>query len=107
VAVLLLVLAMSRPALHVYPTVAAPGARVHLTGNAGDCPRGDAVFILSRAFTGHVFAGVGGVRTAVRAGGSFAAYARVRLHARAGVYVITARCGGGNLGVSPHLRVRK
>jgi hypothetical protein len=84
--------------------VVRAGHVVRITGNAGDCPRGDTVSILSRAFRGRLFAGVGGVETPVRAAGRFAASARVRLRAH-GVYRVTARCGGGNLGVVARLRV--
>lgn len=88
------------------PTVARPGARVWLTGNADGCPRGDTVLILSRAFAGHGFAGVGEIDGRVRSGGAFAASGRIRRNAAAGRYGITARCGGGNLGVLAYVRVR-
>jgi len=61
--------------------------------------------VLSRAFAGEGFAGVGSIPARVRAGG-FAATGRVRRYARAGRYAVTARCGGGNLGVTAYLRVR-
>jgi hypothetical protein len=42
----------------------------------------------------------------VRAGGAFAVAGKVRATAHPGRYVVTARCGGGNLGVAAYLRVR-
>jgi hypothetical protein len=79
---------------------------VAIKGSAGDCRVGNTVSILSRAFVHtHEFAGVPAVLARVRAGGSFRAKTtipRTRLRDR---YVVTARCGGGNLGVTAHLRV--
>ena len=98
--------AATRPSLHVSPTVVSPGGRVTVTGNADGCLRGDAVTIISRAFPGHGFAGIGAITAHVRVGGAFAASGRVRANARSGRYGITARCGGGNLGVIAYLRIR-
>jgi hypothetical protein len=94
------------PSLHVTPTRVAPGGTVRVYGNADGCPRGDVVTIISRAFPGHAFAGIGAISARVRAGGAFSATGRVRRHAKRGRYGITARCGGGNLGVAVYLRVR-
>ena len=92
--------------LHVRPAIVSPGARVTVYGNADGCPRGDQVVVLSRPFAGTPFAGVGTIRARVRAGGAFSATGRIRRLARAGRYAVTARCGGGNLGVLVHIRVR-
>ena len=94
----------SPPRLRVQPRVAHAGAVVHVRGNADGCPRPDSVAIISRAFPGHGFAGLGVVYARVRAGGRFAATARIRRAAH-GRYRVSARCGGGNLGVVPHIRV--
>jgi hypothetical protein len=94
------------PTIRVRPTVASPGQRVEVTGNADGCPRGDAVTIISRVFPGHGFAGIGAITARVRVGGAFSAWGRVRADAKPGRYGITARCGGGNLGVAAYLRVR-
>jgi len=97
----------TRTRLHVTPTVVNPGARVTVTGNADGCPRGDTVTIISRAFSrAHTFAGLGAISARVRVHGAFAASGHVRANAKAGRYGITARCGGGNLGVIAYLRVR-
>ena len=95
----------SRASLHVQPTVVAPGGRVRVLGNAGRCPRGDTVFALSRAFAGRSFAGLGAITTRVRAHGSFSAAGHLRRNANRGRYIVSARCGGGNLGLTTHLRV--
>jgi hypothetical protein len=93
-------------ALTVLPTTVRAGHVVRVRGNAGDCPVGDAVTILSRAFKHtHEFAGVPAVFALVRAGGRFGVRTTIPRARRAGRYVLTARCGGGNLGVSAHLRV--
>jgi hypothetical protein len=98
--------AATRPSMHVSPSLVSPGGRVTVWGNADGCPGGDAVTIISRAFPGHGFAGIGAITAHVRTGGSFSATGRVRADAHKGRYGITARCGGGNLGVLVYLRVR-
>ena len=95
-----------RVTLRVRPATVSPGAQVRVSGNAAGCPRGDTVMVLSRAFAGATFAGVGMIPARVREGGAFAATGRVRRRARDGRYVVTARCGGGNLGVTAYLRVQ-
>jgi hypothetical protein len=92
--------------LVLFPGTVHRGHTVTINGNAGDCPRGDSVTILSRAFSRlHEFAGVPAVYAKVGAGGRFHTTARIPLTRHAGTYVVTARCGGGNLGVKPVLRV--
>jgi hypothetical protein len=92
--------------LLVTPSTVHRGALVYIKGNAGDCPHGDAVTILSRAFPRlHSFAGVPAVYATVGAGGRFHATTRIPIGRRVGKYVVTARCGGGNLGVATPLRV--
>jgi hypothetical protein len=92
--------------LLVTPGTVHRGALVYIKGNAGDCPRGDAVTILSRAFSRlHSFAGVPAVYAKVGAGGRFHATTRIPLGRQVGKYVVTARCGGGNLGLATPLRV--
>jgi hypothetical protein len=96
---------VTRTSLHVRPSVVAPGARVRVFGNAGSCARGNTVFVLSRVFAGRSFAGLGAITARVRLHGVFSATGRLRRNARPGRYTVTARCGGGNLGVSARLRV--
>jgi hypothetical protein len=95
----------ARPSLHVRPSLAAPGARVRVFGNAGACRRGDTVFVLSRPFAGRSFAGVGAITAQVRAHGVFSGLGHLRRNARRGRYTVTARCGGGNLGITTRIRV--
>jgi hypothetical protein len=95
----------ARPALRVRPASVAPGGLVHISGNADGCRRGDDVLVLSHAFPGRGFAGVGTLRANVRVHGRFAVTGRVRRHARRGAYRVSARCGGGNLGVTATIRV--
>jgi hypothetical protein len=93
--------------LKVSPSHVQRGHLVVITGNAGSCPVGDTVFIISRAFSRvHEFAGVPAVLAKVRTGGAFRATTRIPLRRRPGRYGITARCGGGNLGVLVRLTVR-
>ncbi len=96
----------SRIYLTVTPSAVHRGHSVLIRGNADGCPVGDTVFIISRAFPRtYEFAGVPVVLTKVRAGGAFRASTRIPLRRRAGRYGITARCGGGNLGVLVRLVV--
>ena len=95
----------ARPSVRVSPAVVAPGRRVRIFGNAGSCPRGTTVFVLSRALAGRSFAGLGAIITRVRAHHMFAVSGSTRRNAHAGTYTITAQCGGGNLGVT-HFRLR-
>jgi hypothetical protein len=94
--------------LAVTPSTVRRGRSVLLRGAAGGCPSGDTVAVLSRAFAGaRSFAGVPAVFARVGVDGRFSARARVPLTRRPGAYVLTARCGGGNLGVSAHLHVTR
>jgi hypothetical protein len=99
--------AAAKPRLHVSPLTVARGASVHVYGNADGCPRGDTVSVLSRAFPGQGFAGLGAITARVRRGGAFSAYGKIRRHASPGRYSVTARCGGGNFGVVVYLRVHR
>jgi hypothetical protein len=92
--------------LSVSPTTVRAGRMVKIKGSADGCRVGNTVFIVSRAFVHtHQFAGVSAVLARVRAGGSFGATTTIPRTRMRGRYVVTARCGGGNLGVTAHLRV--
>ena len=99
--------AMTPVFLKVTPTAVYRGHVVTIRGNAGSCPVGDAVTIISRAFVHtHDFAGVPAVFAKVKSGGAFSTTTRIPARRRAGRYAVSARCGGGNLGVSVRLTVR-
>jgi hypothetical protein len=94
--------------LVVSPTTVVRGGTVHIRGNADGCARGNTVFVISRAFVHtHEFAGVSAVLFRVRAGGAFRGSTTIPRTRRPGRYGVTARCGGGNLGVVAHLTVRR
>ena len=98
--------APSAVSLTVAPANVHRGHRVIIRGNAGDCPLGDAVTIISRAFAHtHDFAGLPAVFARVRTGGRFGIRPRIPSNRQPGNYVVTARCGGGNLGVSAQIHV--
>jgi hypothetical protein len=95
------------PSIHVQPATVRAGGRVRVHGLAGGCPQGDQVTLISRAFPpAHEFAGVPAVVTPVRAGDRYSVRIRIPPARSRGRYAITARCGGGNFGVTAHLRVR-
>jgi hypothetical protein len=94
--------------LTLSPTIVHRGGTVYIRGNADGCTRGNTVFVISRAFSpAHEFAGVPAVLARVRAGGVFRATTVIPRRRRPGRYGVTARCGGGNLGVLAHLTVRR
>ena len=105
-------LAVAVPALgagasiHVSPHRVHAGERVSISGSAGGCPAGDSVTLLSSAFSHrHEFAGVPAVYARVHSNGRYGRSTTIPHRRRPGRYSITARCGGGNLGVEAHLRV--
>jgi hypothetical protein len=93
-------------ALVVEPSTLRRGGAVLITGVAGGCTAGDTVTILSRAFAAtHTFAGVPAALGQVGAAGRFSAHTFVPRTRIPGRYQVTARCGGGNLGISAWLTV--
>jgi hypothetical protein len=94
-------------ALTVRPAAVRRGGNVLVSGVAGGCTAGDQVTVSSRAFAPtHRFAGVPAVFAQVGSAGRFSATTRIPATRKPGTYVLTARCGGGNLGVSARLTVR-
>jgi hypothetical protein len=94
------------PSLSVRPATVERGHVVTIRGSADGCPVADRVTLISRAFShAHDFAGLPAVFARVRPGGSFRTATRIPARRRPGRYAITARCGGGNLGVRAVLRV--
>ena len=99
--------ATTAASLKVAPTNVVAGRSVVVSGTAPGCTSGDAVTIISHAFSrAHSFAGVPAVFAKVKSAGSFRTSTKIPATRAAGNYGITARCGGGNLGVQAHLRVR-
>jgi hypothetical protein len=90
------------PRLTVQPTSIARGGVVTVSGKG--CRAGDLVYLISPPFVGNAFV-PHSVATRARSNGAFSRRVHVRTSVRVGRYLITARCGGGNLGVSAALRV--
>jgi hypothetical protein len=96
----------TRPSLTVTPSVMHRGAYVLLSGSAASCPVGEGVVVISQALPrAHEFAGVPAVWAGVHAGGRFSVRARIPVAKPPGRYTVSARCGGGNLGVLARLTV--
>ena len=92
--------------LALTPTTVRRGQTVLVHGVAGDCTAGDAVTIISHAFpAAHSFAGVPALYAQVGSAGRFSTRTRIPGSRAPATYIVTARCGGGNLGVSAHLKV--
>jgi hypothetical protein len=96
------------PSLSLTPSSVKRGNTVLIKGSADGCAVGNSVFIISRAFVHtHDFAGLPAVLAKVKKGGSFRVTTRIPATKRPGRYRVTARCGGGNLGVLKYLTVRR
>jgi hypothetical protein len=95
------------PSIHATPRSVFAGQTVRIGGLAGGCPTHNRVTLLSRAFPHtHDFAGVPAVFATVRSDDTYATVVTIPSGKKARRYAITARCGGGNFGVTAHLRVR-
>ena len=95
----------AKPSLKIIPNPVRAGHVVTIKGSADGCPVRDTVTLISHAFRAtHRFAGVPAVLTKVRAGGLFRTTTTIP-YGKHGTYSVTARCGGGNLGVLFRLRV--
>jgi hypothetical protein len=93
-------------ALTVKPGTVKRGGTVLVSGVAGGCTAADQVTIISRAFSAsHSFAGVPAVFAQVGSAGRFSITTRIPATRSPGSYLLTARCGGGNLGVSARLAI--
>jgi hypothetical protein len=93
-------------ALAVTPTSVRRGGTVLVHGVAGGCAASDTVTILSHAFSAaHSFASVPAVYAQVGSAGRFSVKTTIPATRAPGHYGITARCGGGNLGIQATLTV--
>jgi hypothetical protein len=95
----------ARVHLVVKPARVPAGGRVTVTAASSPCLPVDTVTLISKAFRGRAFGGEGAVTGAVGRRGSFAVTARIRRTLRPGRYLVTARCGGGNLPSGAVIRV--
>jgi hypothetical protein len=94
------------PSLSVSPATVHRGHAVVLKGSADGCAVGNTVTLISGAFVHtHDFAGLPAVFTKVKHGGTFKRTTTIPAAKKLRSYTITARCGGGNLGVIAHLKV--
>jgi hypothetical protein len=91
--------------LHISPTSEAAGGSVQVSGT---CEANTSGFALSHAFlhdATHDFAGLGAAPFQTDAAGSFSVSADIPTSIAPGSYDVTARCGGGNLGITATLVV--
>jgi hypothetical protein len=95
----------------VSPTTAAAGSSVTISGDVlangqPGCQVPGTATLISDAFAGpEEFAGVPAVEAPVDAAGSFSTTVRLSNSATPGSHQVTARCGGGNLGVAAAITV--
>ena len=85
------------------PSTVKRGATVTFSG--GTCTAGSQAILLSKVFPGHAY-GVGSITAKVGSNGRFSRAFAVPTSVADGNYSVTARCGGGNLGVVAHVRVQ-
>jgi len=96
------------PTINVEPKRVQRGEVVRVFGVVPGCAIGNRVTLLSRAFSHrHEFAGVPAIFAEVQRGHHYSRRTRIPARRRPGRYAITGRCGGGNLGVTAHLRVTR
>ena len=94
------------PSILVSPATVHRGHTVAVKGSAYDCAVGNSVTLISRAFVHtHDFAGLPAIFAKVKYGGRFKVTTRIPATKKPKTYTITGRCGGGNIGVSAHLKV--
>jgi hypothetical protein len=94
------------PTINTDPKQVYQGDSVRVFGVVPGCSRGNIVTLMSRAFSHkNMFAGVPAIFAEVRLRHRYSTRTRIPLRRSPGRYKITARCGGGNLGVTAHLRV--
>ena len=104
----------SAASIHVSPSNVAPGGTFQLSGDvlAPDgtpgCDVPGTVTVISDVFVGlGEFAGTGAVEVPVDATGHYSIGLKLDVSAPIGTHTITARCGGGNLGVEASITVTK
>ena len=101
----------SAATISVSPASVAPGAQVTVSGDVlangqPGCSVPGAVTLISPAFEGlGEFAGVGATTAQADAAGNFSTTVTLSSSVAPGSYDISARCGGGNLGVTATLTV--
>lgn len=91
--------------LHVTPSTVAAGSQVQVSGM---CEANTDGFALSTAFlhdATHDFAGVGAAPFQTDGSGNFSVSAQIPATRAPGTYQVSARCGGGNLGIQVTLTV--
>jgi hypothetical protein len=94
------------PTIKVSPTTVPQGYEVRVYGVVPGCAVGNRVTLLSRAFSHrHEFAGVPAIFAEVKAGHKYSKRTLIPARRSPDRYAIRGRCGGGNLGVTAHLRV--
>jgi hypothetical protein len=97
-------LSFRRPTLQVNPRRVRRGGFVRVHGGVFACQ--GPVTLISPAFSRRQqFAGVPAISAPVRAHGAYSVRTRIPAGRSPGVYTISGRCDGGNLGVQARLRV--
>jgi uncharacterized repeat protein (TIGR01451 family) len=82
------------PVLHVSPAQVHPGASLRVYGNAGECPVGDTVTLLSPAFSNaHTYQGKGAIYTTVHHHGFFSTSTIIPSNRHRGTYPVSGLCG--------------
>jgi hypothetical protein len=99
--------AVAAATIHASPNPVHAGKRVRLFGHTGGgCEPGGQVTLISRAFSHkHDFAGLPAVFATVQPNGHYSKRTRIPKGKTPKKYAITARCGGGNFGITRKLTV--
>jgi LPXTG-motif cell wall-anchored protein len=87
----------------ISPASVPQGGQVSM---GGTCDANTSGFLLSQAFIGHTeFAGVPAVAFTTNSAGRFFVTFHINKAVTPAVYSVTGRCGGGNMGITVHVKV--
>lgn len=99
-------IAATKSTIKVTPSQVYAGNSVRVYGNAANCPRGDRVRLLSRAFShAHMYNGVPVIYATSGTAGAYSVHTTIPLARAQNRYQITGRCAGHTLGVTAYLQV--
>lgn len=80
--------------IHVSPPHIHPGEHLHVYGNAGTCPVGSTLTLLSKAFPDtNTYQGLGAIYTTVHTHGAFSTFVTVPSSVPGGTYAVSGLCG--------------
>ncbi len=96
----------AKPTIRLSPDTVRRGLAVTVSGVVPDC--NGPVTLISRAFgKRHTYAGIGALSARLDSRGRYAVKTYIPVTRGAKTYVVSARCGGAQVGVTANLRVTR